>query len=740
MAKKTQSVQSPALVDMDPRAQIYEGTFKGNLEGNADTATQLAKAFTVNFTKDAQGTFSTAGKSTNVGLHVLRSDEAEHAKTADSALNVQLAQTAISADFARNASSADKAVKASTADTAKHATYADEATVSARSTLADKAAEADHSITADTALVAQTADKAIVADTALALANPDNPVKLADHALTAHVAEIARYDCLGRSITDYYALKSDLLPYKDLLTVQQGYSLFVPREEQILAAVVRGRAFGRGVVEGNTLHINIESVAPCWNVGEGGGGCNIYCDILFEDFPGNDADTTKAYVDSVGNMHLWDHGNQTWMTVTAPLDPESEQQLINFKKILEAALAEFKLKLANMVTIDEDQTIKGAKIFERLVETPIAALDVDNPRTVVTVHNLKDVRDSLSKQHHIDYHHLKDLIEELELKVDIQSIGDILMGGKDFTVKANQKEMVPKTIYLNYLDANKNYIPADPETWRPLDPKAEIVYIRSLVKTTTDVVTWWDKRCVIDPDVWVPWHIVDGQKWIKLDNSCRLVSEDINGVDINLIMLDNQDIVQTGSINVGYNINVLNGHVTVNGKDILATSADLENYMPKSGGDFTGAITVPHLHQSVKDRRVFSSAVVHTLIDEKIATFNNDLNLHKYMPKAGGQFLGKITVPDSIDLETAGDEDVLNKKDIETLIGNTAVETGFVRIVFCNATPDCANKMEPNVLYSVPVQSLSRDGDIHRLIMQIDTSTADPANNEGIIFGNRDIL
>ena len=740
MAKKFQTVQAGTASVAAKAVQEYEGIFKGDLQGNASTATSLAAAFTVSVTGDASGKFTTSGRSTQLNLKVNNAAQADHANVADNALNTQLAQTAVTADFARNAKAADTAVKAATADTAKHATYADESTTAAKSTFADKAGVADHAVFADEALVAKTAEKATVADAALSLANPDAPVKLAARALEAHIAEIARYDCLGRSITDYYALKSDLLPYKDLLTMQQGYALFVPREEQILAAVVRGRAVGRGVVEGNILNINIESVAPCWNTGDGGGGCNIYCDILYEDFPEKNADTTKAYVDSIGNMHLWDHGNQNWITVTAPLDPETEQHLINFKKILQAALDELKIKLADIVTISGDQTIEGSKVFAHLVETPIAALDVDNPRTVVTVHNLRDVRDSLSKQHHIDYHHLKDLIEELELKVDIQSVGDILMGGKDFTVKANQKEMVPKTIYLNYLDVNKDYIPADPETWRPLDPKAEIVYIRSLVKTTTDVVTWWDKRCVIDPDVWVPWHIVDGQKWIKLDNSCRLVSEDINGVDVNLIMLDNQDTVQTGSLNHGYNINVLNGHVTVNGKDILATSADLENYMPKSGGDFTGAITVPHLHQSVKDRRVFTSAVVHTLIDEKIAKFNNDLNLHKYMPVAGGKFLGKITVPDSIDLENAADDDVLNKKDIEALIGNTAVDSGFVKIVFCDALPDCANRMEPNILYSVPDEGFSDDGDIRKLMMQIDTDTAVPDNNVGIVYGERDTL
>ena len=735
-------------------SQSYEGTFSGSfigdLTGNADTATSLAAPFTISLTGDASGNVSTSGKSAHLKVKVAHAAEADHATTADTALNVQTAQTATTAQFATNAATANSASKASVAENANHAKFADESTSAARATYADKSAEADHAIEADTAKTtthAATADRALVAD---ALANADAPVELAKKARLAHVAEIARYDCMGRSFTNYYALKSELEPLKDALTINQGYSLFVPREEQVLRATVKGRAIGRGVVHGNTLEIMIESVLACNQGGNTGGcGCDeqggFYCGVIYTflpDRPDVNADTTKVYVDPLGHMHLWNQDEHKWIVVTSPLDEESAKKFENLKNIIESLNRQFEIKLNNMVTIDGAQTIDGKKTFMSLIESPIADINTDAARTVATIHNVRDVRDHLRSEMHIGYHHIMDVIRNLQDKVNAQARGDILMGGKDYTIYENQKEMVPTTLYLNYLDKNKVYIPADPETWTPIDPTREIVYIRTLVKTTTGHVTWWDQRCVIDPNVWVPWYVDNnGKKHLLLEQGNSLFSTDIDGINKNLVTLDVDGKVQAGDVKVPYNINALDDIVTINGKDVVCTIDELDKYMPKTGGVFTGSISVPNLHQSTSDERVINSYTVHALVHEEINKFNNDLNIHKYMPKAGGTFTGKITVPQSINLTLASDIDVLNKGDVQQLIDMNESNSGFLKLEFCDFRPECVNKMKPNVLYSMPVNDFWKDSDIHSIRLEPDTDAiVVPNDNEGVIYGEKDKL
>lgn len=754
MAKNYQSTKLSELSLSGASNQTYEGTFSGSfigdLTGNADTATSLAAPFTISLTGDAAGNVSTSGKSAQLKIKVSHSSEADHALIADSALSVQHAQVADTAHYADNAGSANTAAKANVSENANHARLADEATTSARATYADKSAEADHAIEADTAKSTKHADTADTALVAEALANPNNPVELAKKARLAHVAEIARYDCMGRSFTNYYALKSDLEPFKGALTINEGYSLFVPREEQVLRATVKGRAIGHGVLNGNTLEILIESVTACGNTGPtGGNGCDdcsgFYCGVVYTflpDRPEINADTTKVYVDPLGHMHMWNQDDHTWITLTSPLDEESANDFANLKNIIESLNHQFDIKLNNMVTIDGTQTIEGKKTFMQLIESPIADINTDAARSVATIHNVRDLRDHLRSEMHIAYHHIMDVIRNLQDEVNAQARGDILMGGKDYTIYENQQEMVPTTLYLNYLDKDKVYIPANPETWTPIDPTKEIVYIRTLVKTTTGHVTWWDQRCVIDPNIWVPWYVdLEHNKHLLIEQGNHLYSTDIDGVNKNLVSLDADGKVQAGDITKPYNINALDDIVTINGKDIVCTIDELNNYMPTTGGVFTGSISVPNLHHSTSDERVLNSYGVHALINEEINKFNNDLNIHRYMPKAGGNFTGKITVPQSINLTLASDIDVLNKGDVQQLIDMSEAGSGFLKLEFCDYRPECVNNMKENVLYSMPVNDFWRDSDIHSIRLEPDTNAVIvPNDNEGVIYGEKDKL
>lgn len=745
MAKNYNDVKLSDLSLHGARTQEYEGTFTGSfigdLTGNADTATSLAKPLTVTITGDAAGSFTTAGKSAQLKLTVNKAAEASHALTADSAINVQLAQKAATADFATNAGNANSAGKASVADNAAHAKFADEATQSSRAAYADKSAETDHALTADRAIKADsasTADRALVAEK---LVNADAPVKLAERAKLAHVADIGRYDCMGRSFTDYYALKSELEPYKDMLTIKQANALFVPREEQVLTATVKGRAIGRGVLHGNNLEIIVESVTSCG----AGDSSNIYCNVLYTflpDRPDVNGDTTKIYLDPLGNLHLWNQDAREWQTVTSPLDEETSHDLDTMRSEIKALINQFDVKLSNMVTIDGMQTIDGAKTFSKLIESPIADINTDPARTVATIHNVRDVRDHLRSEMHIGYHHILDQITNIKEELDAQARGDILMGGKDYTIYANQEEMVPSTLYLNYLDKDKVYIPADPETWAPLDPSKEIVYIRTLVKVKTGHVTWWDKRCIIDPNVWVPWYVdLLGKKHLLIEQGHSLYSSDIDGINKNLVSLDVDGSVQAGDIHNVFNINALDNVVTINGNEVVCTVDKLDKYMPKTGGEFTGSISVPNLHQSTSDERVINSFTVHKLINEEIAKFNNNLNIHKYMPKAGGTFTGKITVPQSINLTLASDLDVLNKGDVLQLLDMGITNSEYLKLEFCDTTPECVERMQPNVLYSTPVHDFWKDSDIHSIRLEPDDSAnIIPSDNEGVIYGEKDKL
>lgn len=718
--------------------QDYEGTFTGPLHGNADTATSLAAPFTVEFVGDyATGSFTTSGKNASARLKVTRADVAEHAAIADTAKNVSNAQLAQSATFATNATYAAESGKAATADLAKKAmesdsavkagfaTNAELANEAARATIAESAAEAEH---------AKEADHALTAD---ALTNPESPVKFAELAERAMLAEKAQYDCMGRSIVEYYALKSELKPYEDCLTQDDADCLYVHREDQILNATIRGKAFGSGVVEGNTLKLHISSIAKscCGNY-------DIYEDVIIGALPKDEAlrDTTKVYIDLDRSMWVWDNHNKVWFQVFSPLDPAIEELLLKHIDHLNKLIDEWASLQKQFVTLNTAQRIDGVKTYTNIPSIPIADLNVDPGRYSASVHNVRDVRDLLRSEHHMDMHKLQDLIAELTDRVDAQQLGDIILGTKNYTLKENWDEMVSRTIYLNFLDENKLYIAMDPETWLPMDQSEVPVYIRSIIKSTTGQVTWFDRRSSIDPKAWVPWDVTDdGKRNIVLQQGSQLKSFNSVGEKKNLISLSNNNTVQTGTLETGYNIRALDGKVTINGKGVIATDDIFGNYLPLTGGVLTGNLEVPDIPEAQKDGVVFNSKTTWLAIEKAIRTYDNNLNIHKYMPKAGGIFTGPVYGVDQPDLPNADATAIPNLGDVLKLIKKNIQEDGALKLEFLDSVPSC-DDMVPNVLYSVPFYEFISNSEIQSIRVEPDDTNSTPKESEGVIYGSNDIL
>lgn len=754
MAKKTESIgqQLDAYNPYGKAVTRYEGEFvgdltgnvTGNVYGNADTATGLAAPFTVSVTGDATGSFATSGQNATLRLRVSRAEQAEYATAADTAKSVQNASFAQHAGSADNADYAREAGSATNASVAQHAISADSATAAGTASLAVKAQEANHATLATRADTAKTADKAIEAQYAVQLRNnPDNPVPYASFAKRAGIAQTAQYDCMGRSFTNYYALKSELEPYKDMLTEREANHLYIKKEDAITQAVVRGRAYGSGYVDGNTLRIFIESICS-----SGDEVWNIYNDFLVGEFPPvTEADTTKMYADLDGVVHYWDHNNRCWCTIMGVL-PEKTQQIIDDKiAYIEELIKEWEAVKEDVVTIHGDQSIEGHKVFNHLVQTPIADIDNDNPRTVVVAHNLKDVRDKLRCEMHMHDHRLYELFRYLEQRLDAQQDGDILIGKKDYTVPENQVGMATGTVYINYLDANKVYIPVD-DAGVPLDPDAEVMYLRYIMKLENGQVLWKDVKNFIDPKLWVPWDpVYDGEgnvirRDIKLEQNACLKSEDSTGEDRNLIRMRDNDVITAGDTHNYFNINALDGRVTINGKEIVATNEDLDGYLKLTGGTLTGDLHVPDIPLATQDDTVFNSKRVHQLIDQKIGEYDDELGIDKYMPKTGGDFTGPVTVPNAEpSLADAKDTIVLNKADIIKLIQSEGTLKRWLRFVLLDFLPaDCAD-LEEDVLYGVPIPEEDFiDTEIYSIRVEPDSSNSDPEVGEGVAFATSDLL
>lgn len=729
--------QDEALAVGEVASGDYTGTFTGPLHGNADTASSLAAPFTVTFTGDAAGSFTTSGKNANARIKVTNAASAEHAAIADTAKNVTSAQLAQSATHATNATYAAESGKAATSELANKALESDSAVKAGYATSAGLANEAKHAEFADKAAEAERAERAEHAAVADALANPKVPVAFAELAEKALLAEKAQYDCMGRSFVDYYALKSELKPYEDCLTIDDADSLYVKREDQLLNATVRGKAYGSGVVEGNTLKIHISSIAKSCI-----GNFDIYEDVIIGALPKDEVlrDTTKVYIDLDRTMWWWDNHSKKWFQIYSPLDPDVEEILKRKIKILADLIAEWESLQKQFVTLGSDQRIDSKKTFTQIPHVPIADLNVDEGRCAASVHNVRDVRDMLRSEHHMDLHKLYELFEELTNRVDAQQSGDILVGYKNYSLPENWGEMVTRTVYLNFLDEDKLYIQMDPETHLPMDQSKEIVYIRSIIKSVTGAVTWTDKRASIDPKAWVPWDVKeDGKRNIVLQQGSQLKSLNSVGEKKNLISLSKNNTVQTGTLETAYNIRALDGKVTINGKHVIATDAVVGNYLPLTGGVLTGNLEVPDIPEAQKDGVVFNSKTTWLAIEKAIRTYDNNLNIHKYMPKAGGIFTGEVYGVNQVDIFNAEPSAIPNVGDVQKLIDKSIKDDGALKLEILDLAPSC-DDMEPNILYSVPFYEFVSDSEIQSIRVEPDDARSQPNAGEGVIYGTTNVL
>lgn len=586
MAKKISTKAQEGTQLFAEPVQIMSGSFTGDftgpLYGNADTASSLKTPFTVSVIGDATGSFSTAGASTQLHLDVNYADLSDHANVADTALNTLSAQTATSSTHSTNAKFATEAGSATTAKTSEHATTADTASTAGRASLADyatradSAPEADHAKKADHALEA---DHSIKADVATQLENPDTPVLYAKHADTADIATIAKYDCRGLAFDVYYALKSDLKD--DWASISEMEGLFVPRKEQVLQATVKGKAFGHGFLNGNTLEIQIESLAL-----SGDDTSNVYADIIHtDDFNPELADTTKVYIDAAGHMYVWnaEHGVGTaigtWVEIKSNLDEATQERLDEALTNLEKA-----------VLIEGDQTIRGNKVFENRVLAEIPTIH-DDPRSVVTVHNLQD----LYQQHLYDLKDLKyefhEALDKVEDALTAVQAGEIRFAYKDYTVAQNQYEMMAGVTYIGLVDKDRNYIQLDPETNTPVDKNAEPAYRRLFMKASSGTVTWYDLPVVPD-----------------MNEYAKLSGADFTGrITVPYMDLEVHDKRVFNSADVHHLIE----------NSALSVEASLKKYMPLAGGTFTGVVVYPlvnDLDTAIARNEILNAADIQKLI------------------------------------------------------------------------------------------------------------------------------
>lgn len=558
MAKNTKAMSQTAQTE-PYEEQTYEGIFIGSLYGNADTATALKDPFTITVAGDGTGQASTAGTSVTLSLNVNHATEAEHAKSADS---VAHAATADSAAFATTAGSAVKADHATTADSATmadHATQADTASKTTHADYATRAGEADHSASADTATAAESAKTADVATVAKELQNYDKPVAEAEHAAKADLAVMAQYDCEGFSIKDFYAKKADYVSKEEAFTENAAKALFAPRSELVVQAAVTGKAYGTGRVEGQTLRINITSLAI-----DSGGSATIYDDVVFYDQPDlpKNPDTTKIYITSDKQMWLYDDKQQQFVNVRSAISEDMEQTL-------NQAIAQ----LTNYVDLSNEQTIQGAKTFKDEVYAPIPSFTDDPDRAVAVLHTVRDVYSKLSTDLTNMRIKLQEQITELNARMDAQQTGDMLFAYVDYSLLENQKLMVVGTTYIGLLTEEKVFIELDPETNEPVDDSLVPYYWRYFRKDSKGNVTWQDYK--INSATFLEYARLDGADF--KGGVTVPAQADPNSV-MDQTVLGASDIRKIIEKQIENNNNKLN----------------IDNYMPKTGGAFKGTVTVPN--------------------------------------------------------------------------------------------------------------------------------------------------
>lgn len=529
---------------------VIEGSFKGDLDGNAKTATALQNDFSVTLTGDATGSFTTHGNNTQLNIKVNKSINAEnanHAKTADSVAFANTAGTSTYADTSGRANTAGSATTATSAKTAEHSLTSDKAN---SAELANTANTATHAEFAEEAQMALHADTASEADTAHALAL-DATVPYAERAGKAELATIAQFDCDGKSIKDFYAKKADIP--QDALTIDKADSLYVKREEKLLQATVRGKAYGSGVVTGSALAIDIKSI-DC-----GENNISIYDKIVFletELLP-TDPDTTKIYVTHSGKMFIYNQKELEFFEIKSKLDDKVANDL-------NEAIS----KLQSAVLTTGNQEIAGTKTFKEVVYGGIPSPTADNDKALATIHNVLDVLSKLD----ILEKDVKDNLTDLTNKVDAQTKGDLLFATVDYSQPENQALMTIGTRYLTLLTEQKEYIQINEDTNLPTNPAQVPFYYRYYLKSSKGKVIFSDYRISADLS-----------DYARLDGATFTGSVKIPDVQAsNLEEL--KKIKDTRALNSKQLNTLLDGIVN-------DTTAKLGVLMPKAGGDFTGNIT-----------------------------------------------------------------------------------------------------------------------------------------------------
>lgn len=476
--------------------QTYEGTFIGSLTGNADTATALKQAFTVTVTGDASGNFSTAGTSTTLTLDVQHSDtasEANHAKTADTVTKANTASSADFATYATHSQSADNSVNAENATRAETADYALNAGQAAN------ANEAQHALNADMAANAKRAAEAVTADeakVALALKNPENPVDYAKYADKAGLAVMTQYDCEGYSIVDNYAKKSDVVLKADAFTRQEADVLYARRGALLKTATVIGKAIGTGIVVGTDLVIEIKDVVQ-------GEAASFYDAVAFlagTELP-TTPDTTKLYLTSDGILWLYNQGSLKWEQVKSTIADSVQSSVRD-------ALNKINSALNGLVDTTSAQTISGVKTFKDIPRVPISSLADDPDRNAASLHNVRDVQNTLNASLSTIKTGLQAQINQANARIDAQQNGDWLTAYIDYSQASNQSAMAVGTTYVGLLEEDYTFIPINPANNQQVDPDQVPYWKRYFNKTSDGTVTWRDFK--LDSATFTDYARLDG--------------------------------------------------------------------------------------------------------------------------------------------------------------------------------------------------------------------------------------
>lgn len=666
--------------------QTYEGTFIGNLTGNADTATKLENAFTITVAGDASGSVSTNGSNATLQLKVTKAAQAsnaDHAKTADTVNSAETSKSAGYATTAGHAATSDTATNATNAEHAQHAVQADSASNATNANEAQHAVNADKAKSADTATNATTAE---VAKKAQALENPEDPVDYAKYADKAGIATIAQYDCEGNSIKDLYAKKTDVISKDEAFTEEKARVLFASQDELLQSAVITGAAYGRGRVTGTTLNIEIVSVAQ----GESASFYNALVFLNTATLP-EEPDTTKIYITSDGVMYLYSRDTLKWEPVKGILSD-------SLKESIDKALSQ----LSNYVDLSSNQTINGLKKFKEIPQVPISSITDDPDRNAVSLHNLREVQKTLNDSLTNSSQSISSSISELENKVqnqlntltarvDAQQNGDWLTAYIDYTIPANQASMVVGTTYVGLLEEDYTFIPINPATNEQVDPEQVPYWRRYYNKTSAGIVTWRDFK--LDSATFTDYARLDGATFtglVKVPNNANPLQaktqEVLNAQDVRTVV---DDLVEKAIDENNTNLD-LGVHVEDSDPDLSSASqgawfvgadGNVEKIFAK---DKAGQTAILDLREALKANASFKIVttipevqepnVIYVLVDELNPDVPQDIKQLFLSDDEGQEATADfdnqtLFIPDATDTNKG----VISKNEVKQIIGDNAV-------------------------------------------------------------------